>query len=61
MAQIPLSVLVAAREALRQVKDAPADTVPAHLWRVAMTAHSQLDHRIEQILEREQAPVEVQS
>jgi len=46
MSALPLPVLVDALTALRAVKDAPSDTVPAHLWRQCMRAANQLEYRL---------------
>lgn len=51
MNQIPLSTLVQARDALRQIKDAPGDSVPTHLWKAAMQAHARLNCDLEILLQ----------
>ena len=46
---IPLPVLIDAVAALRAVKDAPSDTVPAHLWKQCMRACAQLEYRLQEM------------
>lgn len=46
---IPLPVLIDAVVALRAVKDAPGDTVPAHLWKLCMRACNQLEYSLHEM------------